>query len=295
MKLFPRLVSSLLVLLLASQLMAEGETTATAAAAPSDETPDQAVTRRKDRRKVLNESLKDQQSLPTEDSNLEVKNINYLKTYASSGRGEFLNVSFDLINKSDKTKEYLVYVLALHEAVVPVPYPSNWRADDPQKNIKIIKFQKLSPELLEDKTVIGEKTTADMANLKYKSILNQSLNRLDEPGLDNFINYLIKNPDKALKVKVFGNESPAKSEYVTSNLSTLKEERDRDVNYATENHTWTIQNNKFTTTVTTHHFSLYRNDYLFFNKILVLVFDPSRPNQKLVYRSLQTLNGLNFK
>jgi hypothetical protein len=275
--------------------MAEGETTATAAAAPSDETPDQAVTRRKDRRKVLNESLKDQQSLPTEDSNLEVKNINYLKTYASSGRGEFLNVSFDLINKSDKTKEYLVYVLALHEAVVPVPYPSNWRADDPQKNIKIIKFQKLSPELLEDKTVIGEKTTADMANLKYKSILNQSLNRLDEPGLDNFINYLIKNPDKALKVKVFGNESPAKSEYVTSNLSTLKEERDRDVNYATENHTWTIQNNKFTTTVTTHHFSLYRNDYLFFNKILVLVFDPSRPNQKLVYRSLQTLNGLNFK
>ena len=166
MKLFPRLVSSLLVLLLASQLMAEGETTATAAAAPSDETPDQAVTRRKDRRKVLNESLKDQQSLPTEDSNLEVKNINYLKTYASSGRGEFLNVTFDLINKSEKTKEYLVYVLALHEAVVPVPYPSNWRADDPQKNIKIIKFQKLSPELLEDKTVIGEKTTADMANLK---------------------------------------------------------------------------------------------------------------------------------
>jgi len=294
MKLFPRLVSSLLVLLLASQLMAEGETTATAAA-PSDETPDQAVTRRKDRRKVLNESLKDQQSLPTEDSNLEVKNINYLKTYASSGRGEFLNVTFDLINKSEKTKEYLVYVLALHEAVVPVPYPSNWRADDPQKNIKIIKFQKLSPELLEDKTVIGEKTTADMANLKYKSVLNQSLNRLDEPGLDNFINYLIKNPDKALKVKVFGNESPAKSEYITSNLSTLKEERDRDVNYATENHTWTIQNNKFTTTVTTHHFSLYRNDYLFFNKILVLVFDPSRPNQKLVYRSLQTLNGLNFK
>ncbi len=294
MKLFPRLVSSLLVLLLASQLMAEGETTATAAA-PPDETPDQAVTRRKDRRKVLNESLKDQQSLPTEDSNLEVKNINYLKTYASSGRGEFLNVTFDLINKSEKTKEYLVYVLALHEAVVPVPYPSNWRADDPQKNIKIIKFQKLSPELLEDKIVIGEKTTADMANLKYKSVLNQSLNRLDEPGLDNFINYLIKNPDKALKVKVFGNESPAKSEYITSNLSTLKEERDRDVNYATENHTWTIQNNKFTTTVTTHHFSLYRNDYLFFNKILVLVFDPSRPNQKLVYRSLQTLNGLNFK
>jgi hypothetical protein len=294
MKLFPRLVSSLLVLLLASQLMAEGETTATAAA-PPDETPDQAVTRRKDRRKVLNESLKDQQSLPTEDPNLEVRNTNYLKTYASSGRGEFLNVTFDLINKSDKTKEYLVYVLALHEAVVPVPYPSNWRADDPQKNIKIIKFQKLSPELLEDKTVIGEKTTADMANLKYKSVLNQSLNRLDEPGLDNFINYLIKNPDKALKVKVFGNESPAKSEFITSNLSTLKEERDRDVNYATENHTWTIQNNKFTTTVTTHHFSLYRNDYLFFNKILVLVFDPSRPNQKLVYRSLQTLNGLNFK
>ncbi|NBU96916.1 MAG: hypothetical protein EBS19_01675 [Spirochaetia bacterium] len=294
MKLFPRLVSSLLVLLLASQLMAEGETTATAAA-PPDETPDQAVTRRKDRRKVLNESLKDQQALPTEDPNLEVRNINYLKNYASSGRGEFLNVTFDLINKSEKTKEYLVYVLALHEAVVPVPYPSNWRADDPQKNIKIIKFQKLSPELLEDKTVIGEKTTTDMANLKYKSILNESLNRLDEPTLDNFINYLIKNPDKALKVKVFGNESPTKAEYITSNLSTLKEERDRDVNYATENHTWTIQNNKFKTTVTTHHFSLYRNDYLFFNKILVLVFDPSRPNQKLVYRSLQTLNGLNFK
>ncbi|MCB1140856.1 MAG: hypothetical protein H7A24_07110 [Leptospiraceae bacterium] len=284
-------LSTLLVLILASHLYAEGEQPAEnkSTAAPQEETTEQAEARKKARRKEIYETTKDLQVLPTPDPLLKVKNINYLRNYASSGRGEFLNISFDLDYTGQETKEYLVYVLALNEEIAEVPYESKWRSKDPQKNIKLIRFQKLSPEPIEPKAVLGEKSAQDYDNLKMASILNNTLNREFEPTLEQYVDYLTKNPDKALKVKVYGDEAPAPAESNLSNIEVKQDERDRDVNYATDNHTYSILASKFKTVVTTHHFSKYRNDFRFFNKVVVLVFDPSRPNQKLIHRSIQSI------
>lgn len=297
MKLFPKLLSSLLVLLLASQVIAEGETK-TAANNLLDETPEQGVERRKSRRKDLNESVKDYQPVSIPDPELDVKNFSFVRNFGASGRGEFLNVTFDLVNKTDRPKEYQVYVLAAYENEVPVAYPSTWRKKDPQRNIYLTPFQKLSPEPIDEKVVLGDKAAAEREGLKYKSVFNQVPLREfeNEPTLEGYDHYLIKNPDKALKVKIFGYEAPPKSEQIATNLETKKEELDRDVHYATENHTYTVQNNKYFTTVTTHHFSKFRENYLFFNRVLILVFDPSRPaSRKLVYRSLQKIEVIKHK
>jgi len=297
MKLFPKLLSSLLVFMLAAQVIAEGETT-TAANNLLDETPEQGVQRRKLRRKDLNESVKDYQPVSIPDPELDVNNFSYVRNFGASGRGEFLNVSFDLANKTTRAKEYLVYVLAAYENEVPVGYPSSWRKKDPQRNIFLVPFQKLSPEPLDEKVVLGDKATAEREGLRYKSVFNQAPLREfeNEPTLEGYDHYLIKNPDKALKVKVYGYEAPLKSEQILSNLEVKKEETDRDVQYATENHTYTVQNNKYFTTVTTHHFSKFRENYLLFNRALILVFDPSRPaSRKLVYRSLQKIDVIKHK
>ena len=293
MKLFPRIVSSALVLLLASQLYAEGESTALL-----NETPEQGVTRRKERRKSLIDSAKEVQAVSISDPDIKVNNVSFVRNFASSGRGEFLNVTFDIINNTVKTKDYQVYVMAMYEREAPVAYPSIWRKTDPQKNIFLVPFQKLSPEPIDEKVVLGEKASNDREALKYKSVFNQVPLREfeNEPTLEGYDHYLIKNPDKALKIKVYGDEAPPKNEHILSNIEVKKEERDRDVNYATEGHTYTIQNDKFTTTVTTHHFSKFRTDYLFFNRVLLLIFDPTRPaDRKLVYRSLMKFDSISHR
>jgi hypothetical protein len=287
-------LSTLLVLILASQIFAEGENVASNSA-PPEETAEQGVTRRKERRKELYSTTLEYQALPTPDPLLSVGPVNYLRNYASSGRGEFLNISFDLKYSGQQTKEYLVYVMALNEQEVPVPYPAKWRGNDPQKNIKKVFFQKLSPELLDEKTVLGDKAFTDYENDKVRSVLNNTLLRESEPFLDSYINYLIKNPDKALKVKLYGDESPSNADFNLSNIEVSQDERSRDVNYSTEKHTYSIQASKFKTNVTTHHYSQYRNGYLFFNKVVILVFDPSRPNNKLIHRSIQTIKNLKIK
>jgi len=293
MKLFPRIVSYLLVSVLAFPILAEGEK-----AAPADETPEQAVTRRKERRKVLIEAAKDIQAVVTPDPDLTVNNFSLLKNYAASGRGEFLNVSFNLVNKTNKTKEYQIYVLAGWEEDEKVAYPSRWRKGDPQIGIHLLRFQKLSPEPIDDKVVLGDKAFEERENLRYKAQINElPLRDYDnELTFEGYDHYLIKNQDKALKLKVYGDEAPPKSEQILSNIEYKKEEIDRDVNYSTEKHTYTIQSTKFNTTLTTHHYSQYREDYKFFNKVLVLIFDPTRPAaKKLVFRKLLNFDSIKQK
>jgi len=293
MKLFPRIVSYMLVSALAFPIIAEGEKNPLL-----DETPEQAVTRRKDRRKVLNESVKDIQAVITPDPDLDIETFSLLRNYAASGRGEFLNVSFNLINKTNKAKEYQIYVLAGYEMDAPVPYPSKWRKADPQANIHLLRFQKLAPEPIEDKVVLGDKATEERDNLRYRSVYNSLPLREfeNELTLEGYDHYLVKNPDKALKVKVYGDEAPPKAEQVVSNIEYKKDETDRDVNYSVENQTYTVQTTKFRTTLTTHHYSQFREDYKFFNRVLVLIFDPSRPApKKLVYRKLLKFESIQHK
>jgi hypothetical protein len=78
-------------------------------------------------------------------------------------------------------------------------------------------------------------------------------------------------------------------------LEVKNDELARDVNYGSEKQTFTVQNNKFFTTVTTHHFSLYRPDFLFYNKVVILVFDLERPRNKLIFRSVKNIGKIKMK
>lgn len=248
------------------------------------------------------EYTKDYQALPTADPLLEVRNISFEKRIAPSARGEILDVQFNLYNQDVKTREYAVYVLAVHEADVPVYYPSKWRYNDPQKGMKYIRFQKLSPEpdwLKEEdvfKAVSSEEVVKYHQERDKNAILDGTLRRVpNDPNLDDYIMYLIKNRDKALKVKVFGIQAPEDGTPLSTNRSVDEAELKRDVNYKADNQTYTVQNNKYFTTITTHHFSIYRPDYLFFNKVVILVFDLERPRNQLIFRSIHNIGNMKMR
>ncbi|MDX1960846.1 MAG: hypothetical protein SFU98_19900 [Leptospiraceae bacterium] len=269
----------------------------TAAAAPAkEESPEEATKKRLERRKEKAAVLKDAQILPAEDPLLEVGKINLTRKVAGSARGEFLDVQFNLNNKDFKTKEYQVYVLAVNEGTVPVYYKSKWRPDDPQEGVYVVRHNALSPEPLKEGAVLGDKATKVVQEETQNRILDGRLVKEQlEPNLDDYIAYLIKNSDKALKVKLFGDESPKKEEALISNFKMDDAELNRDVNYATEAHTYTVIATKYQTQISTHHYSLYRPDYKFFNKVVILVFDNSRPRNKLVYRAIQNIGNLKLR
>ena len=54
-------------------------------------------------------------------------------------------------------------------------------------------------------------------------------------------------------------------------------------NKAVDSHTYTVFNSKYKTTVTTHHYSEFRNNFFFFNRVAVLIFNDKN---ELVYRNI---------
>jgi hypothetical protein len=302
-----RLTISLMVLFSFSGVSAQGgnppgkvaEKNVAAAESPKESPEDRAKKVREKQTKKA-EFAKEYQALPSPDPLLEVKNISFQRKVGSSARGEFLDVQFNLVNKDIKTKEYAVYVLAVHEAEAPVYYPSNWRSSDPQKGVQSIRFQSLAPEALKEDDVLNATTSPEMTKYlqeKQKNAIldGTTLKQSTDPNLDDYVLFLTKNADKALKVKVYGNDSPSHKEALDSNLNVDNAELTRDVNYKSEQQTYTIQSNKFFTTVTTHHFSMYRPDYLFFNKVVILVFDNERPRNKLIFRAVKDIGKIKMK
>lgn len=268
-------------------------------------------------------SLKNYSPLAVYDYRLRVKNITFLRKYAANGRGEMLNVQVDFESNADKTNDYSIYVLALNEsnAIEPVarsvaPYPK-WRSIDPLKAKKIINFShlvggnKIKPEELHKAIWKGlePKGTGLFGKDTYEQRKKQTDEaqkrgervKLGEPALDEYILYLTKNPKDALKFKVYGNMSGAineKERFSTDyKPATTPEDEGDFYNLKTfpNNHSYTIHAARNKTTVFTHHYTAYRPDYYFFNKVVVLVFDPSRKTNKLVHRSIHDITGIQLK
>lgn len=311
-----RITISLLILFFALELASEaapGSTTPAPTSAASNTSapakavdPEKAGEARKARRKDKAAELKEYQTIPIADPNLEIKGISYFRKVAASGRGEMLDVQFSLYNKDvlegkdKKDKEYSVFVLGLHETTAPVHYPSKWRKTDPKKNVKLIRFHTLvgaEGDQLKDAKFISDVALNQMASDKNAAMLDERSVAFheSEPTFEDYLYYLTRNPEKGLKVKVFGYNNPERDKYVVSNLKVDNAELAKDMNKEAEKHTYTIQYNKYLTTVTTHHFSLYRPDFLFYNKVVILVFDPDRPKNKLIFRSIQDLGKIRLK
>jgi len=258
------------------------------------------------------------------DYRMEVSNVSFARKHAYDGKGEILDVIIQMSGKDFNENDYQVYVLALTEIESQnkderklVSYPA-WRPVDHSKNNKVVIFSKLSPEMIPVKDVFNDVYGAE----SYEKILKEAIIRQRsasrntlplatdlegyadfltknpgknlEPNLEAYVMYLSKNPSKALNFKMYGEISPTRETVLGGNFSPMSEdEKKRDVNMSNEKHTYTLFYNKYKTTIYTHHYVQYRPDFVFFNKVAILIFDPKRDSEqkegdfgKLVYRSI---------
>ncbi|MCB1192828.1 MAG: hypothetical protein H7A23_20650 [Leptospiraceae bacterium] len=264
------------------------------------------------------------------DFRLKVKNVSFERRYAPDGKGEILDVHVqmegDYSDKDGKPLDYKIFVLALNESDgnsplgrTMVSYPS-WRKGIPSsssviphKSTNQIHFSRLvgDPDKIKDITpeeVSGKKVQDLKKDLVEKNQLKGEEIRLEEPTLWEYVLYLSKNSDKALDFKLYGEKGPqSEAERVSTNYPKAKidEESKKDILNSVPEHTYTIYYSKYKTSVFTHHYTMYRpdSDYYFFNKVVVLIFDPSRDKDnknennynRLVHRSVHTVGKMRVR
>jgi hypothetical protein len=232
--------------------------------------------------------MKDYTPVPTLDPSFTVRGINFLRRAAHNGKGDVLDVQFSIENQEASTRDYSVYVLAYNEAKNPVfntlAPPPAWRENDPNSKNTIIKFSVLAPEKITPKDVWGDAVLKQKTDKVESNKLKGYEAELGEPSLNDYMLYLSKKPDKALKFKLAGE---AIEKTTVSNYESSSDELKRDMNLTAVNkHTYTIFNSKYKTTILTHHYSEFRPDFVFFNRVAILIFDK---DNKLVYRTIQDI------
>lgn len=233
------------------------------------------------------------------DPRISVKGVTFIRRYADTGRGEFLDVQVELQSRVPQDHNYSIYILAAYERDRVndserelIPYPA-WRKWDPLKEDRILYFSNLMPEQITAKEVWGEelfnKKKTDLDKLHWKGFPAE----FPEPTFDEVVDYLCKNPAKALPLTVFGESGPPKEKVVVFNyIAQTAEEKKRYVHETLPKHTYTIYNNKYQTSFTSHHYTEYRPNFLAFNKVAVLVFDPSKQVNNLLFRKFYDISDL---
>jgi hypothetical protein len=139
----------------------------------------------------------------------------------------------------------------------------------------------------------GEEDYKKRADEVEKQILKGYEAEMGEPSFDELLKYLSLNPGKALPFTLYGEEAPPKEKIVVHNYTNQTPEEKKSFRHETlKDHTYTIYSSKYQTTIITHHYTQYRPGFYTFNKVAVLVFDPSKEKNNLVIRKIIDLGKL---
>jgi hypothetical protein len=233
------------------------------------------------------------------DPRIKLKKVSFVRRHADTGKGEFLDVQIELESKVLKANNYSVYVIAVHERdgqndeeIAVVPYPS-WRPYNPDKLKRIVTFSNTMPVNLSPSEVWGEEEMKKKQEEVDKMILRGYNAELGEPNFDEYMRYLSMNPSQALPFTLYGEEAPAKEKTLVHNYTgQTPEEKEAWRHETLKNHTYTMYSNKYQTTIISHHYTQYRPGFYTFNKVGILIFDPSKEKNNLLIRKIIDIGDL---
>ncbi|WP_061217515.1 hypothetical protein [Leptospira interrogans] len=233
------------------------------------------------------------------DERLSVKNISFFRRHSDNGKGEFLDVMVEMENRSFDPAKFSIYILAINEttSINPekrdlVPFPK-WRGFDLENNTFVINFQNLMPQKLEPKAVWGEEKYNKAKKDYDDRIARGEIVRMSNPSLTETVTYLTNHSENALEFTIFGEQGPKKDQVLISNfVDQTEEERKKQAHESLSKHTYTIYSAKYKTTLMSHHYTEYRPGYVTYNKVVVLIFNPLKEKNKLVYRRFIDIGGI---
>jgi hypothetical protein len=233
------------------------------------------------------------------DPRIRLKKISFVRRHADTGKGEFLDVQIELQSRVAKAHNYSIYVIAVHERdaqnddeISLVPYPS-WRPYNPKKEKKIVTFSNIMPADVPPVEIWGEEELKKRQEEIDKMILRGYEADLGEPNFDEYMRYLSMNPGKALPFTLYGEEGPAKEKILVHNYTAQTEEERKVWRHETlKDHTYTMYSAKYQATIITHHFTKYRPNFYTFNKVGILIFDPTKEKNNLIMRKIIDIGDL---
>lgn len=190
------------------------------------------------------------------DSDIQVSNFSFSRRYAEDGRGEYLDVFFDVKNYTTDSQQLEFYVIGLWEKDAVdarkrdrIPYPA-WRKRDYDKEKLDIIFADSVPVL--DKSAIDP----------------EAKGKTDYPAMMEYINWMEKNP---------GTGSP----FTLLGIENTKEELKSGARF-------NITSKSLMSTVFARLYTRYSLRYYLFNHIGVIIRNVT--TKKTVYRQF-----FNFK
>jgi len=233
------------------------------------------------------------------DPRIRLKKVSFVRRHADTGKGEFLDVQVELESRVLQAHNYSIYVIAVHERDAQndeeralIPYPS-WRPYNPQKEKRIVTFSNIMPVNIPAVEIWGEEELKRKQEEVDKMILRGFTAELGEPNFDEYIKYLSLNPGKALPFTLYGEEGPAKDKILVHNyIPQTPEEKQAWRHETLKEHTYTMYSSKYKTTIITHHYTQYRPNFYTFNKVGILIFDPTKEKNNLIIRRIIDLGNL---
>lgn len=235
-------------------------------------------------------SLQDYNPKSERDSRIVVSNFNMDRRYASNGRGEFLDVIFDVYNQTSEAIDIYGFVLAfyetdavLKEAREVIPYPS-WRINDPDSSRFLVHFITITPLDIQPDEVW--KVLDPEIKVSFESIIARMRNRpvslgpIDHvrPPFWGYLTYISQKPTQGLRFKLYGEAGPgSKAEGLQTNyIPPTPEEKKSWMHKTLPQHKYTLEHSRRHTVFRSHHYSPFRANYKFFNMVSVLLFDAAK-------------------
>lgn len=214
-----------------------------------------------------------------------VKGLTFERRYAGNGWGEFLDVVFTLENQTTENRDVFMFVTAYYEddAVneelrALIPYPA-WRDRDYPADERLVRYLRTTPETIPETKIWNEQ---DPYYQQQKILIERMRNSVAGvapvadplPPFWKYAEYMSRNPTEGLRFTVYGNKGPDQGEAVKTNYQAPSpEERKNRVHETLIEHTYTVQMQRRMTIVRSHHFSRFRPQYYFFNRVGILIFD----------------------
>lgn len=216
------------------------------------------------------------------DERVGVENMTFWKKNATDGKGDYLEFTFDIVNKTEDAIPLKMFIIAFNEKDLVdaeyrryVEYPKWRKWDEDKKMHKLVLFNSI-PETKHDEVAAfarkKEETIAKNGGFKPKEEPVQPAGAKKKTTLKEFLNYVEyvhENPTSGLDVLLQGFED-------------AKFTRKVDPIYR-------IEEKALKTNVWGKLLAKYRVDRKFFNHIGLVLYDTEA--KKIVHRQFYSING----
>lgn len=225
---------------------------------------------------------------PMSDPRFVVSNFSLDRRYAPDGKGEILDVYFDIYNNTSEAIELYAWVMAYTETNAIdkderriVPYPT-WRIENPDKRLFLNRYITITPQNIAADQ-IWTKEDPDYKRHMYAIERMRSTVGSIKPIGDVFppawkyVAYINRFPTKGLLLKLYGDQGPAQNELVQTNyVPPTPEEKRTKIFKNVPAHTYTLEHTRRKLIFRSHHYSAYRADFEFFNNVAIVLFDAKK-------------------